>query len=521
MDLEHSKRYLDGLFNIIPSILISINRNYEIQKYNTQAVKMFKDLSIKKKIFVSLPCMNQYKSYIDKALLTGDSEKVIKTKLFNNEKYYNIYVYPFKFKNDTEILIFIEDITNIVNKEIQLQQFDKINIVKNMAHGIAHDFNNILGGILGTTSLVKYSLKSDNYNKDKLYNNIITIEDSANIAKETINNLFLLSNKNLKDKDYFSIKESLNKVVDICKNSFDKSIYINFDIKSSFTDCCIYGYKNNIEQSILNLCINAMHAMTIMKEDEIGGELSIKCKSNFPNNQIFIKSNYDILNNYNQEKKYIQILIEDTGIGIDKKIINKIFEPFYTSKKRSKGLGLGLSMVLNMIQQNNCLLKIFSKKNIGTRFEIYFPIVDDEIMKKETKYLTTDLSKLNKEHNKTVLIADDELVILNVLSNMLINLGFNILKSTNGQELIDTYEKNKENIDLIITDLIMPIKSGKDAIEFIRKENKDIQIILSSGNLLDERIKKIEKYNISFLAKPFTIEKLYNKLNEINIFKEE
>jgi CheY-like chemotaxis protein len=248
---------------------------------------------------------------------------------------------------------------------------------------------------------------------------------------------------------------------------------------------------------LLNLFVNAWEAMPN------GGELTIK--TNNTNNQYF-----DISKTCNGRNKFVSIEITDTGIGMSKETIEKIYDPFFTTKEMGRGTGLGLSSVYGIIRNHNGHIEVKSKPGKGTTFTIFLPASDREVIPKEKKF------EKMLTGSETILLVDDEIMVLDVSSRLLQKLGYDVLTAENGFEAVETYEANQNNISCIILDMIMPVQNGGETFDKLKELNPAIKVLLSSGYSLDNQAKEIMSRGCNgFIQKPFTLKELSEKVRNV------
>ncbi len=460
-----------------------------------------------KSIFKQSDFINNYKDVIDNFFQNQDSDLL---KQINNQKYekkiFNLFIYKIKNNHEDNVVIRIDDITEIENTHTQLRQSQKMETVGTLVSGISHDFNNILGGIIGTTSLMKLYVESENkLSKNNLLDDINTIQKTSKKAKDIISRLLRISRKEEVDFKHFDLQTAIENVLIICKNSFEKSVSIEHDFVDE--DITVYGDSSQIQDVILNICINSYHAMTLMRgENEIkGGNLDIELS--ITKNSDFFKEIHPNAN----ENRYAVISIQDTGIGISQDNLKKIFDPFFTTKPTSKGTGLGLSMVFNIIRSHNGFINVYSEVGQGTNFKIYLPINETKITINKQNIKKTNYIK----GSGTILVVDDDDLIRKVATKMLKQCGYKILEANNGVEGINVFKKHKD-IDLILLDLSMPNLSGHEAFEIFKDINPNVKIIISSGYKQDKRFTDLsKKYNTSFIGKPYEIYELSKVISKV------
>ncbi|MCK9427972.1 MAG: response regulator [Acholeplasmataceae bacterium] len=513
LEILKIKQYLKNIINSMPSMLISINDEGIINEWNEAAVRYFGINAIDalgKNLWDILPHLSKFKENcndsIDENMVFEYKRELIKN---GEEKFMDVSIFPLTENGEKSTAIRLDDITKLERTEQMLRQSQKMETIGTLAGGIAHDFNNVLGGIIGTMSLIKLRVKGSedlNIIKDKLLEYIVIIDKCSIRASDMVNNLLTLSRKQESNFTYFDLNMAINSIEKISKNTFDKSI--NLDFKYYPEECIIYADINQIEQSLLNVCVNAAHAMTIMKKQETtqGGVLSVQIDKIIMDKHLYKKHPEAFIN-----KEYWIISVSDTGVGIENSIINKIFDPFFTTKEKGKGTGLGLSMVYSIIQLHNGFIDLYSELNRGTTVNIYLPVPKEKISLK-TQSVSDDLIK----GQGTILVIDDEQMIRETYKEMLSECGYDFLLAENGLQGIDLYKNNMDKIKLVILDMSMPILSGIETYRQLKIIDPKIKVLMASGFRQDERAKQAMDEGVNkFLQKPFTINKLSSAIAEL------
>ncbi|MCK5076203.1 MAG: response regulator, partial [Calditrichia bacterium] len=372
---------------------------------------------------------------------------------------------------------------------------------------IAHDFNNILSGILGTASLIKNKIKlNKKIKEEKLIEYINTIEKSGNRAADLVQQLLTVSSKQELSLNPIDLNVAIIHILKVAQNSFDKSI----DLRPVYypEKAIVKADLTQIEQVILNLCVNAAHSMTIMraKNEKWGGALDIQIDK--------VYSDHHFIKNHPEAKNidYWILSIRDTGIGIRKEQLAKIFTPFFTTKDKGKGTGLGLSMVYNIINQHNGFIDIYSEEGIGTTFDIYLPVLKDEEFYEQKPVSEEKIPK----GEGLILIIDDEDILRETAKIILNECGYETIFATNGIEGLEIFKEQIEDIKIVLLDMVMPKMSGKETYIELKKIKKDVKVLLVSGFKQDERVQSVLKLGINgFVQKPYTMEKLASAINTI------
>ncbi len=375
--------------------------------------------------------------------------------------------------------------------ESQVQHAQKMEAIGTLAGGIAHDFNNLLMGFQGNISLMKMDLTDDHPHQEFLNNMESYVKRGSDLTRQILGfarggkyqvkttNLNALINKNA---DMFS---RARKEITIHKK-FQEDLY-TVDVD-----------RGQIEQVLLNLFVNAWQAMPG------GGNLYVETEN------INLQA-HDYDKPYAIDSgKYVRITISDTGIGMDKSTQERIFEPFFTTKAFGQGTGLGLASAYGIIKNHNGIINVYSEKGHGTTFKIYMPASDKRV-------ISVNL-KLEEAQGGTemILLVDDEEMVSDIGKDLLEKLGYTVLVADGGAEAIKLFKRHRDQIELVILDMIMPDMSGGETFSHMRALKPNAKILLSSGYSLDSRASAIMKQGCNgFIQKPFNLKKLSHKIREI------
>ncbi|MFC1493517.1 ATP-binding protein, partial [candidate division KSB1 bacterium] len=403
---------------------------------------------------------------------------------------------------DGEIKFFdgvIEDITERKKSEEvrktleeQLFQSQKLESIGRLAGGIAHDFNNILTGVMGFAEILKMKFKDRSVIEGQAADVIFTgAERAAELTKQLLG--FARAGK------YYPVPVNLNAIIQdmvrVSEKIFEKSVKVVYDFEEKLNT--VEADKNQLEQVFTNLIINAKDAMPD------GGELVFKTEN--------VEISKDFTKKYPEFKpgEYVRTTVSDTGIGIPKGIVDQIFEPFFTTKEEGKGTGLGLSMVYGIIKNHYGYIYVETKKGKSTSFIIYLPISNKDVVEKKDEFRVL-------QGSETVLIIDDEQEVRNIAKSQLESLGYEVLVAGDGITGVKTFRQNKDKIDLILLDMIMPDISGKDTLRLLKKEDENVKILIISGYSKDIISGKDPNMDVmGFLQKPFKISDISAVLSEI------
>ncbi|MFB3925311.1 MAG: response regulator [Syntrophales bacterium] len=384
----------------------------------------------------------------------------------------------------------VEDITERKKLEAQLLQAQKMEAIGTLAGGIAHDFNNLLMGIQGYTSLMLFDMETDHPHYQKLRNIEEQVKSGALLTRQMLG--FARAGK------YEVRTTDLREIVVKSSNMFGRTrkeitIHMKFDPHL----WSIEADQEQIEQMLMNFYVNAWQAMPA------GGDLYIILEN--------VVLGEDYTRAFHVEPgRFIKLSITDTGVGMDENTKERIFEPFFTTKEMGRGTGLGLATAYGIIKGHGGIVNVHSKKGHGTTFNIYLPASDKET---GTKPKHSDDIRKGRE---TILIIDDEETIITVQSEILKILGYCVLSATSGKEAADIYRARKEEIDLVIMDMIMPEMGGAELFELLKIINPGVKVILSSGYSMDGQAARIMEAGCrAFIQKPFSISDISKKIREV------
>jgi len=374
--------------------------------------------------------------------------------------------------------------------EVQFQQAQRFEALGTLAGGIAHDFNNLLMNIQGNTSLMLFEIDRTHPFFELLKKIEKQVKSGALLTRQMLG---------YARKGKFNVKPvDLNQIVDESAETFGrtrKEITIQREFDEDLFP--VEADQGQIEQVLLNLYVNAADAMPG------GGKLFLKTKNE---THVNIKSNhYDP-----QPGKYVQLTITDSGIGMDNQTLERIFDPFFSTKDMGRGTGLGLASVYGIVKSHDGYIDVESEKGHGTTFTIFLPATEKGI----EDHAEADARLI--KGSGTLLIVDDEELVLDVGVSMLEKLGYTVLAAKNGTEAVDIFKANKNKIKMIILDIIMPDMGGGEVYDKIKAINPDVKVLLSSGYSVDgQAIELLERGCKGFMQKPFTMEELSGKITQI------
>ena len=370
----------------------------------------------------------------------------------------------------------------------QFHQMQKLESIGRLAGGVAHDFNNMLAGINGAAECLETQLgKEHALNK---YADIIL--NACARASHLTSQLLLFARDKKKEFEVTDMHECVQESLYLLEHGIGKKIVIQQDFQAK--NHYVLGNRDLLQSMILNLGFNAKDAMPD------GGVLTVETK-----NKSLHKKDISRLLLRIPEGEYFELVVKDTGIGIDKDIIHKIFEPFFTTKEVGKGTGLGLSAVYGIVGEHKGSI-IVRNRSKGTAFHIYFPITENKVQK------TVQRKKAGKLKAK-VLVTDDEKILLELLGDILKAAGSEVIAVNDSLKAAEVYQ-NTPGIDLVMLDVIMPGKSGVDVYNELKKINPDVKVVFMSGYTRDAQINELveKNENIEFINKPYAAADVVEKL---------
>jgi PAS domain S-box-containing protein len=380
-----------------------------------------------------------------------------------------------------------------INMIKQLQQSQKMESIGTLAGGISHDFNNILFPIMGNTEILKLELPADS----KLQDNINEIYAATLRASDLANQILTFARPGSYEIKPIEAKPIIAEAIKLMRSVIPTTIKIKQEID---TDCgIIKADPTHIHQIVMNLATNAYHSM-----ETNGGELQICLK------KVVIDAS-DIVSTDMKPGEYVYLSIADTGMGMDEEVIEKIFYPFFTTQKKGKGSGMGLSIVHGIVTNLKGYIKVDSKPEKGSIFSIYLPASQSPLIEGETQ-------QIGKAQTGTerILLVDDEKAIIKMEHSMLELLGYDVVSHEISTEALKAFADKPDNFDIIITDMTMPDMPGDKLAAEIKKIRPDIPIILCTGFSNKISLTKAEEIGFKgFLLKPITIEKLAKKIRQV------
>lgn len=372
------------------------------------------------------------------------------------------------------------DITKLKSMEEQLRQSQKMEAIGTLAGGIAHDFNNILYPLIGYTELLKEDLPVGSSSREFTEE----IFHAAFRLKELVKQILAFSRQNDKELKPIKLQPVIREALKLIRSSIPATIEIRQDIDPVCN--VVLADPTEIHQIIMNLSTNAYHAM-----EDTGGTLQVILK------QIHLEKGRLALSQL-QAGQYAHLVITDTGVGIKNEIMDKLFDPYFTTKKVGKGTGLGLSVVQGIVKNSNGDIHIQSEPGKGTEIHLYLPIANQHLMDDRE-----DFQEKIGEGSGEILLVDDEAVIVRMEEQMLTRMGYSVTTRTSSLEALQAFRANPGKFDLVMTDLTMPNMTGIQLADEMRKIRPKIPVVICTGYSARLNNEMIEELNLQgLLVKP-------------------
>ncbi len=360
-------------------------------------------------------------------------------------------------KGDTVYYGLIEDIREQKDMENRLQKAQRMESIGTLAGGVAHDFNNILSSIIGFTELV-----IERTDKTTLeYRNLQEVMIAGNRAKNLVKQILTFSRQAEQAEKPIQVSLIVKETLKLLRASLPSTISIKQNIKS---ESLVMGDPTQVHQIVMNLCTNAFQAM-----EKEGGILTI----NLFNKEI--DKSHQLENPEMREGIYLCLEVSDTGCGMTPELVDRIFVPFFTTRKKGEGTGLGLSVVHGIVHSHGGHIYVKSEENRGTNFQIFFPVL------KTHHQILAENDPVPPQGSGHILFVDDETQIINMGKQMLGSLGYTVTALNSGLKALELFKVKKDQFDLVVTDMTMPGMTGLKLAENLKLLRPDIPIVLCSG----------------------------------------
>ncbi|HUX22363.1 MAG TPA: PAS domain S-box protein, partial [Spirochaetia bacterium] len=389
------------------------------------------------------------------------------------------------------IIVTLVDITERRNLESQLIQSQKMEAIGRLAGGVAHDFNNMLGVILGFAELMEKSIGDEHRRK------IEQIIEAAKRAAGLTNQLLAFSRKQLLEPKVLNLNDLVAGISEMLRRLIGEDIHLETSLDPSLGR--VAADPGQIEQVIMNLAVNSRDAMPE------GGTLRIETgnaeldESMSPMHEPIVRG------------RYVMISVTDTGTGMDDETRSHLFEPFFTTKPQGKGTGLGLSTAYGIIKQSMGYVWTYTEVGVGTTFKVFLPRIETPSEESTLQPLAAGTGG-----SETILLAEDEPALRAMIEEVLTTQGYRVLVAENGNEAIRIAREYPTEIELLITDVIMPGMNGNDLATQLLRTMSGLKVLFISGYTADvSSMERLLKTDARFLSKPFTNAALLGQIRSI------
>jgi PAS domain S-box-containing protein len=394
----------------------------------------------------------------------------------------------------TNYLAIKEDITEKKRLEEQLRHSQKMEAIGLLAGGVAHDFNNILTVIMGYGNMLLMNMKPDN----PMAEMIDQILRSAERAAHLTSSLLAFGHKQAMNPQICDLNDIVTKIQKFLVRVIGEDIQLKINLGDDHLT--IFADSGQIEQILINLATNARDAIPK------GGLLSIETSLQEVD-ESFVQAH-----GHGEPGRYALVAVSDTGCGMDEATRNRVFEPFFTTKGMGKGTGLGMAIVYGIVKQHNGYIHVYSEPGKGSTFKVFIPLVEPGHMAHD-KVVDAEPPKMGTE---TILVVEDEPEVRQLIKQILNRFGYGVILAENGQEAVEKYRMYREEIKLVLMDVIMPVMNGREASEQIKKIQPDVKLLFTSGYTADIVQSRGEfKAGVELIMKPIQPVELVGKIREI------
>jgi two-component system, cell cycle sensor histidine kinase and response regulator CckA len=497
---ERKIREQAALLDVATDAIFVCDLEYKILFWNQAAQKLYgweQQEAIGQKIseLWNEKNLNQLKQALNKILNQGswEGEFKQKTKCGKDIIVESRWTLVSEFDGNSQCILVVN--TNVTQKKQLESQFfraQRLESIGTLASGIAHDLNNILAPILMTAQLLESQLQDE---RSQHLLGIITsnTKRGANLVKQVLSFTRGIEG----DRILLQLKHLIVEIQQIAKETFPKSIQVISKIPPELPT--VIGNATQLHQVLMNLIVNARDAMPE------GGILTISAE------KTFVDENYAEMHLNATSGNYVAITVSDTGVGIDPEIVERIFEPFFSTKDLSKSTGLGLSTVLGIVKSYNGFINVDSEIGKGSNITVYLPA-----QKQGGETLEANEPELVAGEGELILIVDDEPSIRDITKTSLENSNYQAITASDGIEAIALYTEQREKICIVLTDMVMPAMDGITTIRTLQKINPTVKIIAVSGLISHDKVNAATEIGVkAFLSKPYTTKQLLQTIGDV------
>jgi two-component system cell cycle sensor histidine kinase/response regulator CckA len=390
------------------------------------------------------------------------------------------------------VIAILKDITERKSLENQLRQLQKMEAIGQLSGGIAHDFNNLLGVILGYSDILEERLDKNS----KLHKTAQEITKAGRRAASLTRQLLAFSRQQVLEPKVLNLNTVVADTQKMLRRLIGEHIAMSSRLAPDLGQ--IKADQGQIEQVLMNLAVNARDAMPG------GGKLTIETRN------IELDEDYALQHPPTMPGKYVEMVVTDTGIGMDAQTQSHIFEPFFTTKELGKGTGLGLATVYGVVKQSGGYVWVYSEPGLGSTFKVYLPRVAEAVPQSGTRHIAS-----SPEHGtETILLVEDEAALRTLTRTMLAQNGYTVLEASGGKDAIEIAQLHAGPIDLLLTDIVMPGMNGHEVASALSRVRPGVKVLYMSGYSGFGSRGLAETEDI-ILSKPFTRDALLRKLREV------
>jgi PAS domain S-box-containing protein len=380
----------------------------------------------------------------------------------------------------------LADVTERRQFERQIRQSQKLDALGTIAGGIAHDFNNILTALRGNLSLAQMTLPVDHAIRASL----TEMDKACNRAADLVRQILTFGRQQEQSRQIIVLQPAVLEAISLLRSTIPAGIEIDVQMPPSLPT--VMADSTQIHQIGLNLGINAAQAM-----EHGQGRITLSLAT------LDVDAELAATTPELHPGRYVRLSVADTGVGIDRATLERIFEPFFTTKAAGRGTGLGLAVVRGIVKNHDGVITVTSEPGRGSRFDVYFPVVDGEVT---GKHKVVEALHGNGER---VLFLDDEEPLVRLASRMLDRLGYRVDAYTRASEALDAFRKEPARFDLVLTDLSMPGASGIDFAKSVLDIRPDVPVILTTGYIDPDDLETVQRIGVrEVILKPTTIEEM-------------
>lgn len=388
-------------------------------------------------------------------------------------------------------LALFTDVTDRKALEVQFLRSQRMESIGRLVGGIAHDLGNLLVPVVLGAKVLQVRVAGD----EKALRSVNMIQKSAQRGADMVKQVLAFARGVEGERVQVRVETVVDEVVKIIADTFPSSVTIDTDVEPDLRP--VVGDVTQLQQVLMNLCVNARDAMPD------GGRLRIEAAS------AHLDERYAQANLEARAGEFVRLAVTDTGAGIPRDVLDKIFEPFFTTKAIEKGTGLGLSTVYSIVKSHGGFLSVYSEVGEGTSFSVYLPVAE-----KPEMTLGEAAVEEHRGAGETILVVDDEPFILDAAQDMLEGAGYRVRTAANGRLGLEAFERHKGEIDLILTDVMMPEMDGTTLIRTLRARGETVPIVAASG-MMGVRMEEVTAAGANaFLGKPFEALRLLQLLHD-------